>query len=36
MSSSIGALALFLVFAVFFRTRRMIGKKESPALVEVG
>jgi MFS family permease len=36
MSSSTGALALFLVFAVFFRTRRTIGKKESPALVEVG
>ena len=36
MSSSIGALAPFFVFAVFFGTRRMIGKKESPALVEVG
>ncbi len=36
MSSSIGALVLFVVFAVFFRTGRMIGKKESPALVEVG
>jgi hypothetical protein len=36
MSSSTGALALFLVFAIFFRTRRMIGKKESSELVEVG
>jgi MFS family permease len=36
MSSSLGALALLLVFAVFFRTRRMVGKRESPALVEVG
>lgn len=36
LSSSLGALTLFLVFAIFFRTRRMIGKKESHALVEVG
>src|SRR3954452_8366978 len=36
MSSSLGALALLLVFAIFFRTRRMVGKRESPALVEVG
>jgi len=36
MSSSMGALAIFLVVALFFRTRSMIGKKESPALVEVG
>jgi nucleoside transporter len=36
MSSSLGAFALFLVVAVFFRTRRMVGNKESPSLVEVG
>ena len=36
MRSSLGALALFLVFAIFFRTRRRSESKESPALVEVG
>ncbi len=36
MSSSIAALALFLIFGVFFRSRRMIEKKESAALEEVG
>jgi nucleoside transporter len=36
MTSSLGALALFLVFAIFFRSRRTVGNKESPALVEVG
>jgi MFS family permease len=36
MTSGLGALALFLVFAIFFRSRRTVGNKESPALVEVG
>ncbi len=37
MSSSISALVLFLVFAIFFRARRMIGKREpAAALAEVG
>lgn len=35
LSSSIAALVLFLVFAIFFRTRTMIRSKESEALLEV-
>lgn len=34
-SSSLAALVLFLVFAVFFRSQRMIQSKETEALVEV-
>jgi len=36
MSSSLGALLLFVVFATFFRSRVMIEKKESQALPELG
>ncbi len=34
-SSSLGALALFLVFALLFKSRRMIHKDEAVALAEV-
>ena len=35
MTSSLSAFLLFLIFAAFFRSRRMIQKRESEELVEV-